>query len=471
MADAADSKSAAREGVGVRVPPPAPSGTTLPSGSESATVRSRSAARWPPVRIEKLVYEGHGLGRMDGRVVFVDHVAAGDLVEIRLVRTCARHSWGELVRVVEPSPDRRTPPCPAAGRCGGCHWLHIASAAQLEAKTAILRDAIRPAGIAATAVAPIVGMDTPVFFRNKLSFSIGAGPNGGVCGFHERRAVDRVVTARDCVLQSTASQEIVRRIEARLGRTDPADWPSRATVREGKRTGDRMVVLTWRTAPRDAESWAREFSDLATAVVAIGGVAGAPRVVTGDGRLRERLGPFLLELGPADFFQTNTEQAERLMFWVRDRVAEAQPNCVAEFHAGTGAISLFLSGTAGVVRTVERHQPSVEAAQANARRNGVKNLRAVSGEAERLAKECLDGADVVVVDPPRAGLSPRFRRRLADGAARRLVYVSCNPATFARDARDLRDAGYEAVSVQPFDMFPHSYHVETAASFDRASSG
>jgi 23S rRNA (uracil1939-C5)-methyltransferase len=421
------------------------------------------------MRAEKLVYEGHALARLDGMVCFIDGALPGELVDACVTRRAARHGFARLVQVIEPSPARRPPACPSFGLCGGCHLLHLDYAAQLEAKRGFVAEALRFLGPSAPSVGRVIGMDPPVFFRNKMSFSVGTRDGTPVCGLHERDRFDRIVDATSCVLQSEASREILRKIQGFLasGRLAEARWPRRVEIREGRRTGERMVLLGRDEGGFPFEPWPDLLAGLATTVVAAVPPRGTLRVLTGPGVLHEQLGGMTFEIGPRDFFQTNTDQAERLFTLVAERVRALNPRRVLDLYAGTGTITAFLARAAGEVVGVESHAPSVESAIRNARRNGLGNVRMIRGDAARMAASLPGGFDVVVVDPPRAGLPPEARRAVIETRAPAVLYVSCNPATLGRDLRDFAAAGLRPEWIQPVDMFPQSFHVETVVELRR----
>lgn len=445
----------------LRHQPAAPRSTMMPDPSSPLHT----------VRIEKLVFGGDGLARLDGRAVFVPAVAPGELVEIRLTERHPHYARACVERILEPSPDRRPPPCPAFGRCGGCDWLHLADAAQAAARQTILEELLFPLRLPADTLRPLVPAPHPLWYRNKLSFSIGACEGRAVCGFHERNSPPRLISARDCVLQSAVSQQVVRTVERALDEAGGVRrrWPVRLTVREGRRTGERLIVLRWNRAPSGAEGWAKQFADCSTSVVATAPGPLGSRALTGEGCLHERLGPFVFELGPDEFFQTNTDQAERLMQWISVRAAEDAPRSVVELYAGCGAITLFVARTAGSVTAVEADRGAVAAAARNARRNGVDNIRWICGDAAHIARELgrHGSPDLVLADPPRAGLPEGLRQQLAGGWGRRLILVSCHPPALVRDLRALTAAGWRVLEVQPFDMFPQTGHLEVAALLDR----
>ncbi len=425
----------------------------------------------PPVRLraEKLVYEGHALARLDGMVCFVDGALPGELVDARITRRAAKHAFARLEQVIEPSPARRAPACPVFGHCGGCHLLHLEYPAQLEAKRGFVAEALRFLGVGAPPVEPVIGMETPIFFRNKMSFSIGLRDGAPVCGLHEREDFDFIADASSCVLQSEASREILRRMEAFLasGRIATDRWPRRLEIREGRRTGDRLILLEREDGGFPFDPWVDLFADLATTVVAAAPPRGALRVLGGPGTLCEQVGGLTFEIGPRDFFQTNTEQAERLFGLIESRVRTLRPGRVLDLYAGTGAITAFLARAAGEAVGVEADAASVQSAIRNAKRNGIDNLRMVRGDAARVAATLTGKFDVVVVDPPRAGLSPEARRAVLQTGARTVLYVSCNPATLGRDIREFAASGLRPSWIQPVDMFPQSFHVETVVELRR----
>ncbi|MCX7819637.1 MAG: 23S rRNA (uracil(1939)-C(5))-methyltransferase RlmD [Kiritimatiellae bacterium] len=419
------------------------------------------------VRIEKLVFGGDGLAHLDGQALFVPAVAPGETVEVRIVERRSHYARAVAVNILDPSPARRTPPCPVFGRCGGCDWLHLAPEAQIAAKQNILNEVFAPLRLPPGALRPIVPADETLWYRNKLSFSVGVVEGQAVCGFHERRSPDRLVTARHCLLQSPASQRVVEIVERTLNerRLGRRPRPDRVTVREGRATGDRLIALRWARVPPDAERWAEHLGAEATTVVALGGGPLTASPLTGTGTFRERLGSFEFELGPNQFFQTHTRQAERMIEWIAAHVAAMGADRIVELYAGCGAITLFLSRAAREVTAVESDAESVATAARCAQRHGVLNVRWICGDAARIARELSRELvpDTVVADPPRAGLPADLRTLLAGGWGRSCVLVSCHPPALLRDLRTLLDAGWQLQELQPFDMFPQTGHIEVVA--------
>jgi len=333
--------------------PPASVGTVPPSADPPTDIE---------LSIQTVVYEGHALGRLDGLVVFVDGGALpGERVQARIVRRAARHAWAVLTGVIEPSPQRRPAPCPVFGTCGGCQFLNWQDAAQIEAKRQFVRDGVRSLPDAPD-VDPTIASEEPLFFRNKMSFSTGWRDGRPVCGLHERGRPDAPCSASDCVLQSEASQRIVRMAED-LG---DRPGPGRVEVREGRRTGERMILLDQTSPGFNAAPWAEALGDLCTTLLVTPADGGAPRALIGTGRLREVFSGLSWEIGPRDFFQTNTAQAERMFGHIAEIAAAAAPRRALDLYAGTGAITAVLARVAGEAIGVESHGPSVDAARRNA---------------------------------------------------------------------------------------------------------
>lgn len=418
------------------------------------------------IHIEKLVYEGHGLGRVDGYIWFVSGALPGEWVEAEPVRRAAKHGFAKAVQILEPSPARRQPLCPVFGICGGCHLLNLDYSAQLEAKTGFVREALFFIPDLQEVLRPIWPSEKTQEFRNKMSFSIAASSSEPVIGLCERGVHDRLVSAETCVLPPPATREALRltkNVLAGCGRP-PALWPARLEMRESRCANGRMAhFLVPANSPRDLEdSLASALSPLCSTIV-FSPTRGERRIATGDGTIMEKLGSFEFAIGPETFFQTHPQQAERLFSAIGEAAASARARFALDLYAGIGVIACFLAPHVERVLAIETNLASARAAKANFKKNGLTNAKAIASPAEHVSLPPGPRPDFVVVDPPRAGLAPQTRKNLLLWRPRQLHYISCNPATLARDLRDLTAGGYRVASVQPLDMFPHSFHVETHA--------
>ena len=448
------------------------------------------------LEVTDIALGGKSLSRQDGRVVFIDRGVPGDRVVARVTRMRRAFAEARLERIEHASPLRVAAPCPHVQRCGGCRFQDLDYAAQLRIKQRQVNDTLQRLGaVAEPPVRGIVPAPETFHYRNKMEFSFHPGAEGAVVlGLHERGTFDRVFALDTCLLPSELTVRLVRLTQ---GFAAAHRWrayhPSRhegvvrfLTVRHLSATGQCAVHLL---AARDdvpaLDAWARDVAALDPAVrtVSLGinrsranvALAEEERVLVGDGLLVERLRGLDFEVTMNAFLQTNSRQAEALYGEALAAAGLERGETLLDLYCGTGTLSLLFAGVAGEVVGVESVPEALVAARRNATRNGIANARFVEGEARRVLREWARGERpqrprpaVVVVDPPRAGLHPRVVARVAELEPRRVVYVSCNPATLARDVKDFGERGYRLDEVAPFDMFPHTPHIECVARLARA---
>ena len=379
------------------------------------------------------------------------------------------------------------------GVCGGCSFLHLAYPAQLAMKKGFLQDALRAWPAAADKIADVLGMATPEFFRNKMVYSFGGTASAPVLGMHRRGDFHAVVTAEHCLLQSPAAREIIRRVLGWVRARGLPPFNERTkqgllrdlTVREGRRTGQRLVLLT-ATAPHpDLAALPEVLGDLADTVL-LGFSPAAhnasrmarTEVLKGSGRIEEQLNGLTFEIGPTTFFQTNTLQAERMFRTLAAWADDIRPRIALDLYAGMGPIAFHLLAPGRTVLAVESHPEAVDAARRNQERNRLPPIEWLTADVEKTPEAIFARQpDLIVVDPPRTGLTPQAAGRIIAAAAPHLIYVSCNPATLARDLPLFLRGGYAVERIQPVDMFPHAYHIECLVQFalvprpDRPASG
>lgn len=432
------------------------------------------------VRTEKIVHGGQALARDDRFVVFVDDALPGETVRARIYKKKKQFAFGRAIEVLEASPDRIAPDCPWAGACGGCSFRHAAYAAQLRYKQDVLVESLHGLPGVPGLIRDVVPADPIQDYRNKMVFSFGTTLEGElVLGLHRRGSFIHILPADVCRLQSEASREIVRRVVALAREMGiPAFHEIRKTpglrtltIREGRGTGQRMVDLLT-TSPDDAlaERLVRDLNDLAdTICLSICTNLHAPprpgkrAILKGSGVIDETLNGLRFRIGPDTFFQSNTAQAAHLFARVRELAGlHGRPATALDLFAGTGPIALHLAAAADRVIAVESFPPSVEAARDNLALNGIGNIDLIAADVnESLPPGIPESVDLVVVDPPRPGLSPAAIEWINRLQPRAVIYVSCNPATLARDLKVFLQAPYRMETIEPFDLFPHTYHVET----------
>lgn len=428
------------------------------------------------VVIEKTVFEGRALARQGRYVIFVDGALPGERVRVQLVYRKRRYAFARLLAVLEASPQRCAPGCPVFGVCGGCSLLNMQYATQLEQKRGFLLEALHAWPEVTAQVASVLGMAEPYFFRNKMVYSFGGTAAEPVLGMHQRGNFHAVVSAADCRLQSLEAQALLRRMVGwvRARALPPFDERLKTgllrdvTVREGKRTGQRMVMVT-ATAAHPA--WAElpvVVGDAATTILL--GISPPTfnscrlertEILKGEGWIEEQLHGLKFEIGPTTFFQTNTVQAELMFGLLAQWADEIQPRVALDLYAGTGPIAFHLVRPGRRVIAVETHAESVAAARRNQQRNNLPEVEWLAADVEQAPETVFASQpELIVVDPPRTGLHPLAAEKIVAAAASNIFYVSCNPATLARDLPRFLRAGYGVVRLQPVDMFPHSYHVE-----------
>jgi 23S rRNA (uracil1939-C5)-methyltransferase len=425
--------------------------------------------------IDTLAYGGKGIARRNGYVVFVAGGLPGDRVRAEVTRAKPGYAEASAREVVRESPDRVPVRCDHAGEpCPGAPWQGLAYPEQLRHKQQQVEDAlVRLGDLRDFELEPIEPAVEQWRYRNKLEYSFGERDGELVLGFHARGRWDVVVDADDCQLASERNN--LRRNELRAWARDsglPA-YDRRARegvlrnliIREGRRTGQLQSRLV-----TSAAEIPRPPVDLHTIVEGSGGGTDGPTGVLGTEHLVEELCGMRFRVSHDAFFQTNTEMAERLYGVAGEMAALTGRERVFDLFCGIGTLGLTLAGRSGEVWGIELVEDAVADAGENARLNGISNARFKSGDARKEIGPLLEEAgrpDLVVVDPPRAGLSKKVVRRLIECGAPRIVYVSCNPTTLAPNAAQLAEAGYRLRRVRPVDMFPQTPHIECVALLER----
>jgi 23S rRNA (uracil1939-C5)-methyltransferase len=444
------------------------------------------------LHIDSLAYGGNGVARLNGFVVFVRRGLPGDTVRARVTKVRGSHAEAMAVAVVQPGAARVEAPCAHFPACGGCRFQDLGYEAQLEAKERQVGDALeRLGGLSGFELEPIVPAEAIFHYRNKLEYSFTEAPAGPALGFHRAGRWDEVLEVERCWLTTELGNQI-RDAVRDWARAEGLPAYSQATgegylrhlvVREGRNTGQALAVLV--TAPgelRGAERLVaalRRFSEVRGVHWAVNDrpaeVTNLPtQLLWGAEALEEELLGLRFRVRPNVFLQTNTAMCERLYGLAREYAALSGEETVYDLYCGIGALGLTLARDALTVWGIELSEESIACAIENAELNGVVNAAFFAGEVGAGLAELRVRSgppDVVVVDPPRAGLSGKAVRGVGRLEAPRVVYVSCNPTTLAGNAKELAgEFGYRLERVRPVDMFPHTPHVETVALFIRASA-
>jgi 23S rRNA (uracil1939-C5)-methyltransferase len=432
--------------------------------------------------IDALAFGGAGVARLDGYVVFVRDAVPGDRVRAVVTKRKKAYAEARAVEVLAPSPQR----VQAVAEHPGAPWQVLPYERQLAVKSEQVQDALRRIGhLEDYVLEPIVPAVQQWRYRNKLEYSFGTGSAGEViCGFHAPGSWERIEQVEDCLLASEAGNRTRRAALAWCRERGLAAYDRRAqsgllrnlVVREGRRTGDVQVRLVTSDESVDLDGFAEAVgagSVLWTRALDVGETTtgGATEVLHGTETIDEELGGLRFRISADAFFQTNTEMAEQL-YAIAGEYADLQGwERLYDLFCGIGTIGLSLATRAAEVWGLEIVEEAIGDAMANARLNEIDNARFFAGDVRLALRDLVERAgrpDVLVVDPPRAGLSAKVVRRVIEAAPKRLVYVSCNPTTLAPNAAQLVEAGYALRRVRPVDMFPQTPHIECVALLERA---
>jgi 23S rRNA (uracil1939-C5)-methyltransferase len=440
--------------------------------------------------VEDLAFGGEGVGRADGYVVFVRGGLPGDRLRVRVTEARGRFGRAAIDEVLVASPDRVEPPCPYFGQCGGCRLQHLAYPAQLAFKEKQVRDCLeRLGGLGDVELRPILPAAATYGYRNKMEFTIAPAPPA--IGLHVFERYDVVLDIERCLLQSDTMNALLDEFRRQVHARALTIYDQRTEqgllrfvmMREGRHTGEAMVNIV--AAAPDVESLTPVADALrarvpSTASVVLNvnakraavAVGSEEHLLRGRDHIRESLGGVDFQVSANSFFQTNTAQAGRLFALVEAACELDGSETVLDLYSGTGAISLLLARRVRAVYGIEVAAAAVADAIRNARANGIDNCTFLAGEVRHvlpdLARQGVR-ASVVVADPPRAGFHPKALTALAAMAPARIVYVSCNPSTLARDVGELVRHGYRLEWVQPVDMFPQTPHIEAVARLRRTT--
>jgi 23S rRNA (uracil1939-C5)-methyltransferase len=425
--------------------------------------------------IESLAFGGRGVARADGLVVFVAGALPGDRVRAEVTKAKKRFAEARAVELLHPGAERIADVCVHDGEpCPGAPWQGLAYETQLRHKREQVDEALRRiGGLDGFELEEIEPAVERWRYRNKLEYSFGEREGEPILGFHARGRWDLVVDVEDCRLASERGNEARNAVLewARL-ESVPAYEPRaregvlrNLVVREGWRTGQLQTRLV-----TSAARFPKPPVDLHTAIEGDAGGTDGPTGVLGEERVREELSGLRLEMSHGAFFQTNTEMAERLYAIAAEYAGLSGAERVFDLYCGIGTIGLTMAKRAGEVWGLEIVPEAIADAERNAERNGIGNARFVAGSARTGVRPLIEQAgkpDVVVIDPPRAGLSQKIVRRVIECEAKRIVYVSCNPTTLAPNAAQLAEAGYALRRVKPVDMFPQTPHIECVALLEK----
>ncbi|MFD1956739.1 23S rRNA (uracil(1939)-C(5))-methyltransferase RlmD [Paenibacillus thailandensis] len=434
------------------------------------------------VTIKRIGINGEGVGYYKRKAVFINGAIPDEVVKAKVTKVNPGYLTAELIEVEKKSPFRQAPPCPVYDVCGGCQLQHMTYEAQLKAKEEIVRESFqRYAGLSELPLRPILGMDDPWGYRNKAQLQAGLAGESVITGLYAADS-HKLVDVSGCAVQHPGVNEAIDRVKTILSELRIPIYNERTregavrtiVARVGQATGHvQLTLITATDRLPDSRQLVNRIRERLPMVVTIAQNVNKSKsplifgdkttVLWGKERLEEELGDVKFSLSPRAFFQLNPEQTVKLYNSVREAASLTGNELVVDAYCGTGTIGLWLAPHAREVRGIELIPEAVQDARDNARASGIDNARFVEGRAEQVLPEWVRNGirpDVVVVDPPRTGCELPLLHAIAEAKPKRLVYVSCNPATLAKDCNVLLNEGYRLEWVQPVDMFPQTSHVE-----------
>lgn len=468
---------------------PTPQTTPTTHATDPATQQWRQG-ELVEIDIHDLTDGGEGVGRFGQRVVFVPDTVPGDRVEVRLVVVKPQYAQGKLTQVLEASPHRVRPSCIVADKCGGCQWQHIDYRFQLSAKRHQVVQALqRIGGFEEPPVDPVLGTESPLGYRNKATYPVSRSSSGQIQAGYYQKGSHHLINLNQCPIQDPRLNPLLAEVKQDIyqrgwGIYDEKQHHGKVRhlgLRIGRRTGEILLTIVAKDAnlsglEEQAETWLQRYPELVGVSLNINphktnAIFGdETRYIAGQPYLQETFAGLQFQIHPTTFFQVHTEQAEALLKTVINHLGSKGHETIIDAYCGIGTFSLPLAQRAKQVFGIEVQPEAIAQAQQNAKLNGITNATFQVGSVEKVLSMLAVQPDVVFLDPPRKGCDRAVLETLLQMQPQRIVYVSCKPATLARDLKILcQEGNYRLVRAQPADFFPQTAHVECAAFLERVS--
>lgn len=434
-------------------------------------------------------FEGEGIAKIDNFTIFIPNAIKGEKIKIIIVKVLTSHAFGKIMKIIEPSKYRVESDCDTYQRCGGCSLRHIQYDETLKMKQNAVQSLVNKTLKNKIEVQPVLGMKNPYHYRNKAQYPIGIDKNGQpVIGVFANRTHE-IIPIHTCLIQNQKTEEIAKFIFNYIVKNKISIYDEKTgkglirhiVTKIGVKTNEVMCVLVvnGKDIPKEKElviEIIKHFPEVKTIVKNVNTkntnvILGQENInLYGNGYIEDQLGEYTFKISPLSFYQVNPIQAERLYQIGVEEAKITKKDIVFDLYCGIGTISLFMSNYAKKVYGIEIVEEAVKMAKENAELNQIDNVEFISGDVENVLDELIHKRkirpDIVMVDPPRKGLDNKSIENILNIKPKRLVYISCNPATLIRDLAKLEDT-YEVNSIKPVDMFPFTSHVECVALMGR----
>lgn len=451
------------------------------------------------LEITGMAFGGKAIAKVDGLAVFVDKAVPLDRIKARIIKKKESFAEATAIEVIDPSPYRTVPPCEYSGYCGGCKWQFLSYERQLYYKQQHVKESLEHIGfLKEVPVHPVIPSESIFAYRNKMEFSCsdrkwilpsdftaGEKTAGFALGLHVPGTFDKVLDIKDCLLQPEKGNLILNDVKAFMQNSGVPAYGLRShegfwrflMLRNSASYGKWMVNII---TSAEENKIIKPLSDLlvekhfdvvsvinnitsSKAGIAVGEYE---KILAGSSYIKDKIGDFEFEISANSFFQTNTIGAEILYKKVKEFAQLSGKQTVIDLYSGTGTIPIFLSADAGEITGIEISESAVSDAKKNCIINGISNCAFIAGDIKNSLSKINKKPDVIIIDPPRVGMHKDVVKQVVDIAPERIVYVSCNPATLARDLFVLKDY-FDVMEVQPVDMFPHTFHIESVARLEK----
>lgn len=437
-------------------------------------------------------HEGQGVGKVNGFTIFIYGALPGEKVEVKIVKVTSSYAYGKILNILKPSPARVEPFCSVYKRCGGCHLQHMSYEAQLEFKTNRVKEVIRRiGGLENVNIKDVIGMYNPLNYRNKAQYPVGILDNRVVIGFYANRTHE-IIPSESCMIQHPRGVELANLIKDFIIQKGIPIYDEKTgkgvirhiVTRVGFATGETMIIVVANTDRlpfgNELVDYVKQKAPIITSIIHninkknTNVILGEENIVLyGKDHIIDQIEKYKFKISPLSFFQVNPLQTEVLYKQVVKYAELTGSEIVFDLYSGIGTISLFLSEKAKKVYGIEVVEDAVKDAVENAKLNCISNVEFIAGEVEKVVPDLKArgiSPDVVILDPPRKGCEKELLGVISEIQPKRIIYVSCNPSTLARDLKILDGLGFKTEEVQPVDMFPHTYHVECVVLLKRKSS-
>ncbi len=412
-------------------------------------------------KIEGITHRGEGVARIDGKAVFIPFAIPGEEAEIEITMEHSRFSRGRIRGIIAASPDRAEPPCPHYYNCGGCAYQHVHYEQQLILKKQVVTDALQRIGKQKVMVQDVIGCENPWYYRNKVSWHTGEIKGEKRLGYYQSGS-RRHLPVSDCLIISPEINKFSQFLDCYL---DVTGINSRKQVMVRQDSKGRLFLIVEGPVDKEGlESLAKGYPGLESLFIYQDQKLDH---IFGRDKLEFIIGERHYLVSPLAFFQVNNQQTKTLYNEVKNAAKGEAGRRILDAYCGTGSIAIYAAGEHDTMLGVDAFAPAIEDACINASLNHMVNCEFVAGACEKVLPELKREFDTVILDPPRAGCHPDLIRTIIDQKAPQIIYVSCNPATLARDIKILCESSYKINSVQPVDMFPWTMHVETVVLIER----